>query len=89
MGHGDHPVAPSGTSGGVEAPLPSLTSLSFSGCPEVTDTGLSSLANLPQLRSLDLLGCWMVTGAGLTSLTSLSKLHSLSVEVRNDNQLQA
>jgi hypothetical protein len=61
--------------------LQGLTSLSLSGCTEVTDAGISKLTNLRNLTSLDILGCWMVTGQGIAALSTLSSLESLSIEV--------
>jgi hypothetical protein len=59
--------------------VPSLHTLSLSGCPEVTDQGLIHLRTLGQLQALNLASTPGITDAGLAHLRGLSRLTILSL----------
>jgi hypothetical protein len=59
--------------------VPSLHTLSLSGCPEVTDQGLIHLRTLGQLQALNLASTPGISDAGLSHLRSLTRLTILSL----------
>ena len=74
--------------------LPSLTALDLQGCTQISDTGLSAVAqHLTSLTSLDLSGCGQISDTGLSAvaqhLTSLTSLNLSGCELISDTGLSA
>ena len=59
--------------------VPSLHTLSLSGCPEVSDHGLIHLRTLGQLQALNLASSPNITDTGLAHLRGLGRLNILSL----------